>query len=129
MTRSEPGDEPQILSRHIFVGIAIILLGVAMLADRYDGWGLRLSVSWWPVLLLLLGGAKMIDPGSSEGCRRSRRGGAWLLAVGVWGLISEAGLFGLDYSTSWPLLVIASGAGIVWHALGRSAHPRRTQES
>jgi hypothetical protein len=50
-----------------------------------------------------------------------------LTAVGVWGLISEARLFGFDYSTSWPLLIIAAGMIMVWRAFedaagGRSSH-------
>lgn len=117
-------------SRHdarVLLGSAIILIGVAMLVERNDGWAIRLDASWWPLLLLLLGFVKLVAPGERRGRPRSRRSAIWLLSIGTWGLISEAELFGLDYSTSWPLLVVALGLNIAWGAL--EAPPvRRIQE-
>ena len=104
-------------SIRILIGLAIVLVGFAMLVQRNDGWGLHLDLRWWPFLLIILGLARMAVPGERGGRRRSRRGGFWLLAVGVWGVISEMQLFGFDYSTSWPLLVIAVGVNIVWRSM------------
>jgi hypothetical protein len=36
-------------------------------------------------------------------------GGLWLVGVGCWMLVSQLHVFGLDYHTSWPLLIILSG--------------------
>ena len=44
------------------------------------------------------------------------RSGVWLILVGLWGLVNEWRLFGLTYGTSWPLLVMASGAMMVWRS-------------
>jgi hypothetical protein len=42
-----------------------------------------------------------------------RRGGMtsgiWLIGLGVWMLVSQIHLWGLDYHNSWPLVVILSG--------------------
>lgn len=101
----------------ILLGMAIVLIGVAMLVERNDAWGIHIHAGWWPFLLIFLGLVKMASPGERGGRPRSRRGGFWLLAVGVWGWISEAGIFGLDYATSWPLLIVALGITIVWRSM------------
>jgi hypothetical protein len=68
----------------------------------------------------------MMVPGEHRGRPRTRRSGFWLLAVGAWGLISESEWFGFDYSTSWPLLIVALGINIVWKSL--EAPPGRRLE-
>jgi hypothetical protein len=119
--RGEPRHDTRVL-----LGLAIVLVGVAMLVQRNDAWGIHLHIGWWPFLLILLGLVRMLVPAEHRG-RRSRRTGFWLLAVGAWGLISEMELFGLDYSTSWPLLLIALGINIVWKSVG-APPDRRIQE-
>jgi hypothetical protein len=107
----------------ILLGLAIVVIGLAMLVENNEDWGIHIHAGWWPFLLIFLGVAKMILPGERGGRRRSRRSGFWLLSIGAWGLISEAQLFGLDYETSWPLLVIALGMNIVWRSM--EGPPRR----
>jgi hypothetical protein len=128
MTYPDSSDEGHLLNRRVLVGIAMMLVGVAMLADRNDGWRLD-SSGWWPLFVLFVGAVKVVDPGYRKGRRRSRRGGVWLLAVGAWGLVSEAELFGFDYTTSWPLLIIALGLIIAWRAVEEAGRPRKIQEN
>ena len=117
-------------SRHtarVLLGSAIILIGLALLVERNDWWGIHIDVSWWPMVLLFVGFARIVVPGERDGRPASRRSGLWLLSIGVWGLVIETPLFGLDYSTAWPLLVIVLGINIAWDAL--EARPiRRIQE-
>jgi hypothetical protein len=103
-------------SGRVFFGLVIILIGLAMLGDRTGFYRLHLSGHYWPLILIVLGGMKMLDPGQTSGHQRSRRGGLWLIYVGCWGLVNEFHLFGFDYGTSWPLLIIGAGIGIVWRA-------------
>jgi hypothetical protein len=128
MTVKQEPNESRTSIGQIAFGLAIILLGVAMLTDQRDGWGIYLPDGWWPVFVMLFGVFRLIDPGTTGGRQRSRRFGAWLVSVGLWGLISELRLFGFDYSTSWPLLIIFAGAVIVWRALERPA-PCRLPEN
>lgn len=126
MTARSGLDESRDLGR-VLLGSAVILIGVAILGERNDWWSIDLGASWWPVVPLLLGLVKFLVPGPSGAHPRSRRSGMWLISIGVWGMISEAELFGLEYSKSWPLLVVALGVNIVWRAL--EAPPiRRIQE-
>jgi len=127
MTQHAPNQCRSATGQIVF-GVALILLGVAMFTDPRDSWGIYLPDGWWPVFVILFGVARLVDPCRVEGRPRSRSFGAWLVAIGLWGLISETRLFGFGYSSSWPLLVTLIGAAIVWRAL-RAPQPRRLRES
>lgn len=121
---SERGpEEPS--NNHVLLGAALMLIGFAFLADQIRWFDVE--ISYWPLIPLFIGAAKMLAPGYRAGRRRSRRGGFWLVAVGVWGLICEFELFGLDYSTAWPLLIVAAGLNIVLRSLDVPA--QRVKES
>lgn len=110
----------------IGVGLVIIALGAALFIDRIGLMDMQLDLGrYWPFILIAMGLAKFADPPRRAG-RRPRRSGAWLLWVGIWGLVSEFQVLGLDYSTSWPLLVIGVGIGMVWRAFDG---PRVTGDS
>ena len=103
----EQGDD------HIVLGAALILLGLAFLADQADLIHIALSERIWPFIPLVCGLMRLLAPGYANGRRRPRRGGVWLLSIGLYGLISQYRWFGLDYSTSWPLLIVAAGLNMV----------------
>lgn len=137
LERLEAGPEaPAAAARkRLLVGAALMLVGVVLMTSLH-GWGgawwLRLlralGRGWWPLVPLTLGLLRIAFPGSDRGRPRSRSGGAWLLLIGVWGLISEFRLFALGFSTSWPLLIVAAGLVIVWRALEDARGAGRTQE-
>ena len=85
--------------------------------------------SWWPFVLIVMGAARMVNgPDVSPRERGKRRSGVWLIVVGLWGLVNEWRVFGLSYGTSWPLLVMASGAMMVWRSLEVRAHATSRRE-
>lgn len=110
-------------------GIAVVLVGLSMLADRTGFHGLHLSGRYWPLILIGIGIARLAEVSGPDGRPRSRRVGAWLTFVGIWGLVNEFHVFGLDYGTSWPILIIGAGAGMVWRALDQPAGRGPVQES
>jgi hypothetical protein len=103
----------------IFIGLVILLIGFAMLGERTGFYGLHVPGRFWPMILVVLGAIKVLDPGRRGRHQGSRRGGAWLMYVGCWLLVNEFNLFGFDYSTSWPLLIIGAGILMVWRAFER----------
>ena len=52
----------------------------------------------------------------------------WLITLGVWLQIARLKLFGLTFRTSWPLLLIALGAGIILRAFIDSLAKRKGEE-
>jgi len=106
-------------------GVILVIVGGAMLLQT-GGWldvpAGRLIA---PLMLIAMGALSLVDEGrigfvaGYRGGREARRrlrhshrrvsGGIWLMGIGVWMLISQLHLFGLDFHTSWPLLLILSG--------------------
>lgn len=114
--RIEPGSTRG-AGGHVIVGLGVMALGVLLLFDRNDWIDVRFPGNLWPFVLILLGLLRLTDTGARRNGRPQRRGaGFWLLFVGCWGLVNEMHLFGLDYGTSWPLMVVGAGLLIVWRA-------------
>lgn len=111
----------------IGTGILLITIGLLFMADRqgYMGFG-RL----WPVILIVLGGVRLLFPsdspkiplvvgfpGSARRYRRGRSSGLWLVLVGVIFLAHQN--HWMHISQSWPLFIVAGGLVIIFGGLGR----------
>ena len=92
-------------------GLFLIGLGVLFLLDRLqiEDFG-DLIRTYWPCILILFGISHLFR-------RESIWSGAWLIMIGAWLQLIHLHLFGLTYGNSWPLILIASGAGITVRAL------------
>jgi hypothetical protein len=94
--------------KHVVFGAMFIAGGVVLFfhqRDIFDVFGL------WPLLLVGLGLARILG----GCCARERRGGIWLLAIGLWFALNEFTV--LRYHDTWPLLLVAVGGLIVWDAV------------
>jgi hypothetical protein len=102
--------------------VILIVVGALFLAETLD---LADFGNWfndyWPMLIVAVGVPKLFD-------RERRGGGIWLIAVGIWMQISNLELFGLDWSSSWPILLILVGAGMVLQAIIDGATRKRGSE-
>jgi len=124
-SRWTPDRRPQ--TGRVFVGLFVIGIGVMLLLDRLGHYDFHLSARLWPFVLILLGAARLAD-----GAWDRTRGwitALWLIYVGGWGVLNEWHVFGFDYDTSWPLLVVGVGLLIVARSLDgprvRRRDPRR----
>ncbi|HEX5475711.1 MAG TPA: DUF5668 domain-containing protein [Vicinamibacterales bacterium] len=119
----------------VTVGLLILGIGVLLLLDRTDVLTVPVGRFIAPFVLILLGstrlafgegdlhrarGGQVLDrAGRVRRCGRHRFPGLWLILVGCWMLVTELHLWGLDYDTSWPLLIVAAGVMIVAGELAR----------
>jgi hypothetical protein len=106
-------------------GAFLLVLGGTMFLDRTGLTDISFGRLIGPASLIILGTLVLVENGGFVCGRREtlpdgthkmnvrRRGGLtgglWLLGVGCWMLVSQLHLFGLDYHTSWPLLIVLSG--------------------
>lgn len=111
----------------LVVGLFLMALGALLLLDQIGMLHVHALHRLWPLLLIGLGVAKIVQPSERDG----RWGGYWLLLVGLYCGASVWHWFGLEWRTSWPLMVIAAGGMIVARALAgpRPRWPQSTSVS
>ena len=102
-------------------GIILITFGLLFLLAKLDiaDFG-QVVRRHWPFIIIIVGVTKIFT-------RETIWAGLWLVVVGSWLQISHLRLFGLTYGSSWPLLLIALGAGIVLRAFIDSMSRRREE--
>jgi len=107
-------------------GLILLAVGTWLLANTLEIGGLDYGDSW-PLLLILIGLAITFTP--SRG-RRSCRGaeGPILILWGTLAWIATHQLWGLGWGSVWPLVVVAIGVSIIWHAVA-DQRPRTEPES
>ncbi|HUF46666.1 MAG TPA: DUF5668 domain-containing protein [Vicinamibacterales bacterium] len=98
-------------------GTLLIVLGLVLLAGRFDDyfdWQLR---GLWPLLLIAFGAMRLWTTRGDE-----RRGaGLMLLSTGLILLLHTQHVFHLRQS--WPLFIVAGGLSILLRAWGGPAGP------
>lgn len=94
-------------------GLALIAVGLAFLFDRLDMFDAAGVWIYWPAITAVIGLARVLRAVSA----REVLGGLWLLVVSAWWTVSYNGLWGLGFDNSWPVFLIAAGAGMVLRPL------------
>lgn len=100
------------------LGIILLTLGASLLALNL---GVRVPWELWkyfPVPLIALGLWGIVSPSRNL----DRVGGMWLLTNGLFCLIGIFGLFGLGWSSAWPIYIIAAGLSVIMQHDGGRAH-------
>jgi len=104
----------------IVYGLALAGLGVLFLLAQFDVVEITRWWRWWPILTAGWGLSRVLAWTSADDVGS---GVSWILLTG-WFLVSSFEWFGLDWATSWPLVLVAIGGGMVTTALLRP-HFRR----
>ena len=101
-------------------GVFLILLGVLFLADRLGALPLwAADYHWWGLLVIGLGLVSLARPRKAHDVGN----GVTITLLGVWFVMASNNLYGLTWVNSWPLALVAAGAGSVARALAASFLP------
>ena len=104
-------DASRFTPRMVF-GLAVMAVGLLLLLDNAGLVDARDYWRWWPVLLIAVGLAKVVEaPGGAP------RGGLGLALVGALLLLSNLGL--LRFRQVWPILLLLVGGSLVWRSFAR----------
>jgi len=105
-------------------GIVLIAIGALLALERLGVVEIDALWRYWPMIMICLGLAQMIRPKRSA----DRGAGVWLLLIGLWLQANMISLFGLTFSNSWPLLLVAVGLSMVLGSLIPQLSPERGAE-
>src|SRR5437899_2650381 len=102
-------------------GLLLMLLGALFMLERYGWIPEWSSFHWWPLIVMFIGLWRLIRPTRA----RHVGSGVTLLLLGGWFLAASNDWHGLDWHNSWPLALVAVGAGMVARAIAARWLPDR----
>ena len=106
-------ERPRFPVGKLAIGLVLLAAGAAMFFDAIDVWEIGMLWRYWPLILIAIGLAN-----AYEAFRRRRGDGSYfLLGGGLWMLAGSFNLFGLTYSSAFPIGIIVVGFGAVVHAI------------
>jgi hypothetical protein len=95
-----------------FAGLFIVVFGVALLADNLGILEVGNILRYWPLILIVIGGAKVLQGGG-----QSNQTGGWILiGIGVLFSIETLAFSRFDVWRWWPLAVVFFGLVLVKRA-------------
>jgi lia operon protein LiaF len=106
----------------IFWGLLLIAAGTLLLLGRLGiadfSWTLH---KFWPLVVVIIGISKLFH-------RRSIWGGLWMITLGAWLQAVTLHFHGFTYESSWPLLLVILGAGIIVRTIFGSPRGSENEE-
>lgn len=94
-------------------GLVLIALGVVFLLAMSGQLPWDVMGTWWALFPIGIGFTKLVTARSP----RAIGSGVSTLGIGCWLLIASNGWYGLGWSRSWPLAMVAAGLGALAEAL------------
>ena len=94
-------------------GLILVAIGLLFLLDNLNILYLREWVRYWPVILIAIGLAKLVDSTFTGG----RVVGAIFMGTGAVLLAKNLGLIVVRARDLWPLILIGLGLLLLWHRL------------
>jgi hypothetical protein len=106
----------------LFGGLVLIGLGVLFLLDRLEirDFG-HLIRAYWPMIVVLVGVGRLFETGRFWS-------GLWIVGVGVWLQLSNSHFLGLSWASSWPILLMLLGGGMVVRAFVETTQSKDAKE-
>lgn len=104
-------------------GLILVALGGAMLASQ-QGWvEFDVFQHGWPFFVIALGLGRTVTARRPS----SIGSGVQLTLFGCWFLVATNNWHGLTWANSWPLALVAAGAGMVTRSIASLFIPKRPE--
>ena len=110
---SERGDRVEDRNETLVWGVVLIALGIVFLLSMSGQLPWDFMSTWWALFPLGIGFTKMVTARSP----RALGSGVSTFGIGCWLLVAANGWYGLGWSRSWPLVLVAVGLGSLSQAV------------
>ena len=97
----------------VILGAVVGGRGLLFLLDNLDILDFHRAFSFWPVVFIVIGAAKLLDTNSPNGVLA----GAVLIGIGVMLTLNRLGYMYFSWHTIWPLLLIVLGGAVIYKAV------------
>ncbi|HEX3579665.1 MAG TPA: DUF5668 domain-containing protein [Thermoanaerobaculia bacterium] len=118
MSKKHPHDN----SDQIFWGLLLLGVGTFLLLSRlhvFDfDWTIR---RFWPLIVIIVGFSHVFH-------RKTIWTGLSIIGVGVWLQMVTLHISGFTYASSWPLLLVILGGGMIVRTIAGSARRSNAEE-
>ncbi len=108
-----PADRAPLVPWQLVLGLVVLLLGAVFLADGAGLLNADSALALWPVAVVVVGLVVVLQPDTAN-----RAVGAILLVAGVWLLLNALGVWSYGFWRTWPYLLIAFGAWMIYRVRG-----------
>jgi cell wall-active antibiotic response 4TMS protein YvqF len=114
-----PTPRGTVITPRLIFGLFVLLAGALLAADRFGWIESRAIFHYWPLALIAIGLAKLLQP-------HGGRGGGWvLLFLGIFFFAREMDWTDLDFSDLLPFALVALGLSLVFTSLARRGRVQR----
>lgn len=97
----------------LWFGMMLIFAGVAFLLHHVGVLPWTMIATWWPLVVIAMGAASLVAARSP----RKLGSAVTFMLFGVYFLLADGRYYGLNWGNSWPLALIAVGAGMIVRAI------------
>ena len=110
--------EPRHPSRHLVIGVLIVLLGFVLLLDQLGFVEAGKVFLFWPLILIYFGLRKLLGDQNSVG----RFWGGFLTLLGISFQLEELGFNYIRIATIWPVFLICVGVLLILRRYENRSH-------
>lgn len=100
------------------VGIILIVIGSLFILQNLHVIYVGSVWSHWPIIFVIIGAVKITQSENKKEFGEA----VWWLFLGTWLYISIRNIYGLDFSDTWPALLVAWGISIIWKSFVQQSY-------
>ena len=101
------------ITGQVVIGLLVIVVGLLFLLDNLDIIEMHDAISFWPLVFIFAGVAKLLDTSTPHGYLIGMAG----IGIGTLMILHRLGIIYLSWRMLWPLVLIGAGVAVVYRAM------------